>query len=606
MASSDKIVAINIGTQRVSAAVFGKTKKGALILNKFETRFLIVDPSSENMHAARIAATIAELVGSMKLAKTPAYYALPGQSVFIRFIKLPPIDDGDIAQLVKFEAQQQIPFPLDDVIWSYHMLPDSGLEKEAVLIAIKADLLNEIDGSITGAGLKTAGVDSAPSALYNAFRSSYPDLHESTLLIDIGSKTSNLIYAENGKFFTRSISMGGSSITSAIAREYSISFDEAEEMKISKGLVALTGGHTSSMDEDTSRLAACIRNALTRLVSEIPRTTNHYRSQYGGNPPKHILLAGGGAILSYTKEFIQERLQIPVQFFNPLHSVSIGKSINPDEVAKQAYIMGELIGLGLKAANTATINIDLVPTYVAKAREARKKLPVVIAGMALLAAAGGIFAWGATESAEKAQVRKVQEAAVVSKMESTQRKLDSLLKKEKAIDNQINMYYNLTNGRYAYTSLLKELADKAKSDNFWVVEFDPIVNYDPADGKGPEAITSTLIVKTFKTDKGLALNVQEEATTTANKNEKKVAPVVNAIRVKGLAKAKSDGSLDVAEWIRDRLKEDGENSSFTFEINGIPLDDQKIINYPNKQADKDAFAKEFIVILPLKNPIPVE
>lgn len=607
MASSDHIVTLNVGTQRVSAAVFGRTKKGGLLLNKFATRFIIVDPSTENVRAAQIAAAIAELVSSLKLAKSPVYYSLPGHSVFVRFIKLPPIDDGDIAQLVKFEAQQHIPFPLEEVVWSYHMLPDSGLEKEAVLIAIKSDLLNEIDSTVVGAGLKTAGVDSAPSALYNAFRSSYPDLMESALLVDIGSKTSNLIYIENGKFFTRSISMGGASITSAIAREYGISFMDAEQMKISKGLVALSGGHTSTMDEETSKLASSIRNALTRLVSEIPRTTNHYRTQFGGSPPKHIFLCGGGATLAYTKEFLQERLQVPVQFFNPLHNVGVGKSVNTDELASQAYLLGELVGLGLKGIGKEEIKIDLVPLTVAKAREARKKLPVVIAGMVALVAAGGIFAWSNMDAAEKAQVKLNEETEVWNKAKFEQTQLDKSKKEEQDIKKQIDQYQALTFERFAYADILKEFAEKAKSDAYWVVEFDPIVKFDPTN---PDSINSgsSYISKSFKTDKSLSIVKPEAPTPTAGARRTTTKPeplTINALRIRALVRMDRDGFKN-ADWIRNQLEQDPDNSLFQFSLKDKPLEARQVIQFEEKPADKDAFVKPFTIIFPLKNPIPVE
>lgn len=606
MASSNQIVTLNVGTQRVSAAVFSKTKKGGLILNQYDTRSIIVDPSMENVRASQIAGSIAEIVSSLKLSGSRVYYALPGHSVFVRFIKLPPIDDGDISQLVKFEAQQHIPFPLDEVVWSYHMLPDSGFEKEAVLIAIKNDLLNEIDASVVGAGLKTAGVDSAPSALYNAFRSSYPDLMEASLLIDIGSKTSNLVYIENGKFFTRSIAMGGASITSAIAREYGISFAEAENLKISKGLVALTGGHTSSMDEETSRLASTIRNAITRLVSEIPRTTNHYRSQFGGSAPQHIFLCGGGATLAYTKEFIQERLQVPVQFFNPLHAVGVGKKIDSETLSRQAYLLGELVGLGLKGAGTEEIKIDLVPLTVAKAREARKKLPVVIAGMAILVAAAGIFAWSSKDTNEKAQVLLAKEKAIQNTIDGYQSQLDKIAKEEQTINKSIEALQKLTFKRFAYQDILKEFYVKAKSDAFWVVEFEPVMKFDS--GSATAYSTGTpFIIKTFKTDKSLSIaKPTEEPTTSRRSAVKKPEPAtINAIRIKGLVRMDKDGFKN-ADLIRTQLEQSNDSSLFQFVFNGKALESQQIIHYDEKPADKDAFIKPFTIIFPLKNPIPVE
>lgn len=608
MASSNHIVTLSVGTQRVSGAVFAQSKKGSLILNKFASQSILADPSNENARMSQIVAAIAQVASALKADKNPVYYSLPGYSVFVRFIKLPPIDNGDIDQLIQFEAQQHIPFPLEEVIWSYHMLPDSGLEKEAVLIAIKADLLNEIDGAITAPGMKTAGVDCSPTALYNAFCNSYPDLTESVLLIDIGAKTSNLVFSENGRFFTRSVSMGGTSVTAAIAREYNISFAEAENLKVTKGLIALSGGHTSSMDENTARLATCIRNAMTRLVAEIPRTTNHYRSQYGGEAPKQIFLCGGGAALAYTREFIQERLNIPVQFLNPIHNVTMGKSVNTDVLSREAYLLGELVGLGLKATGQARIKIDLIPLSVAKAKESRKKLPFVIFGMTALVAASGIAAWASVDNLEKALTARDQEIDIQSAADKAQTKIDKTVKTEKEIDEKLGQYRKLTDTRFAFINVLSDLVKRAPSDSYWIVEFDPLIGFDK---NNPDSITTgtSAINKGFKTDKSLSLSKVdpiEEQQSSGKKGsaQKKQVRTINAIKFRGLVRMSSDKlGYQSADWIRNKLQE---SPYFDFTINGKPLEARQIIKFDDKPEEKDAFAKPFTMVLPLKNPIPVE
>ncbi|MFN9025839.1 MAG: pilus assembly protein PilM, partial [Akkermansiaceae bacterium] len=153
-----------------------------------------------------------------------------------------------------------------------------------------------------------------------------------------------LIYVEGKRFFTRSVLIGGSSISSAIAKEYRVPFGEAEHQKIHNGLVALGGGHTDTLDESIAALAMVIRNALTRLASDITRTTNYYRSQHNGSAPKKVLLAGGGANLPYTLEFLEEKLGLPVEFFNPLTNLAF--TVDPEILQQEAHMMGELVGLG--------------------------------------------------------------------------------------------------------------------------------------------------------------------------------------------------------------------------------------------------------------------
>ena len=275
MSDSRQIVALNVGSKRVTMGVFTRSGKNGLALSRYGSRVLDLDPSEESMRLGQMSSAIGELVSELKVKGSTVNYSVSGQSVFIRFIKLPPIDNADVTQLVKFEAQQQVPFPIDEVIWDYHLLPSNGLEQEAVLVAVKADALNSLDDVVESHGLVTGQVDCAVASIYNAYRDSYPDDNDPAMIIDIGANTTDSIYCEAGRFFTRSISAGGVFITSAIAREFNTSFMEAEQAKVTKGLVSMTNGQTEGMDPEVAALATSIRNAMTRLASEIQRTTNH-------------------------------------------------------------------------------------------------------------------------------------------------------------------------------------------------------------------------------------------------------------------------------------------------------------------------------------------
>ncbi|MEY3896087.1 MAG: type pilus assembly protein PilM, partial [Verrucomicrobiota bacterium] len=327
MADNQTTVALNIGSQRIGMAVFEVSKNGSLILTAYDSESIVADPALDASKISQTRVAIADLAQRLKVGKTKARYAISGQSVFTRFVKLPPLQDDNIEQLVTFEAQQHVPFPLAEVVWDYEMI-EGSTEKEVVIVAIKADALDEINSAVNDSGLGTSEVDVAPMAIYNAFRATYGNPEEPILLIDIGAKTSNLLYIEGRRFFTRSIAIGGGAVTAAIAKEYGISFIDAEHQKVVNGLVALGGGHTEQLDEAVAALAMVIRNALTRLPAEIARTTNYYRSQHGGSAPRRVLLAGGGANLPYTLEFFQEKLNLPVEYFNPVRNVTIGKGVD--------------------------------------------------------------------------------------------------------------------------------------------------------------------------------------------------------------------------------------------------------------------------------------
>ena len=98
-------------------------------------------------------------------------YAVPGQSVFARFVKLPAVEEEKVERLIEFEAQQNVPFPINEVVWDYQLVGGGADEQiQVVLVAIKSDLLEEMNAAVEGSGLRTEIVGVAPMALYNAFR----------------------------------------------------------------------------------------------------------------------------------------------------------------------------------------------------------------------------------------------------------------------------------------------------------------------------------------------------------------------------------------------------------------------------------------------------
>ena len=130
MADSQSIIALNIGSQRISMGVFAQTKKG-LVLKSQGATSILADPATEAARIPQVQLAIKELAKSLKLAKQKTAYSLSGQSVFVRFVKLPPLEEENVDELVRFEAQQNVPFPIDEVVWDWQALKGGGIETEA-------------------------------------------------------------------------------------------------------------------------------------------------------------------------------------------------------------------------------------------------------------------------------------------------------------------------------------------------------------------------------------------------------------------------------------------------------------------------------------------
>lgn len=587
--------------------VFEPSKNGGLILKKYDSSSILADPAAEMARLPQIRVAVSELAEKLKIGKsTKLRYAISGQAVFTRFIKLPPIEDDNIEQLVAFEAQQHVPFPIDEVIWDWQLLESDAGEKEVALVAIKGDALNEMNDIVMEAGLGTAEVDASPMALYNALKYNYPELDETTLLIDIGAKTCNLIYLEGNRMFTRSVAVGGASVTTAVAKEYGVSFSEAESQKCSNGMVALNTAHTSQMDEPTAALATVIRNALGKLPAEIARTTNYFRSQHGGKAPKQVLLAGGGANLPHIADFFQEKLRLPVEFFNPLKRVSVGKGVDVDQVAAEAHLLGELVGLGLRGVDKAPLEIDLVPDVVSRERDIERRKPWLLAASGILLLGLSAWAWSRMSDNNRAESETRDLQAKIDGLREFHKPLSDLAKKEEGLDRLSSQLQDAQQARVLWIDFVDDIAHHFASDTVWLVDFDPVIGYDPdASGEAKAGPIQSIVTSDYHTSggekSGLA-DVRMPAPEPTGRRPRKgrpappaPKPMVNAIRVQGFWRGDSGGHNAVYKLL-DRLR----TGSGYFDV---PSTEKAVLSLSTQPGEGD-YAAPFVLILPLKEPVP--
>lgn len=600
MADNQTTLALNIGSQRISMAVFETSRSGGLVLKNYQTESIVADPALDSSRNAQCRILLADMVNRLGVAKLKARYAISGQAVFTRFVKLPPIQQDNLEQLVTFEAQQHVPFPLDEVVWDYELI-EGSVEKEAVIVAIKSDALDEINSAVNDAGMGTCEVDVAPMALYNAYRANYGEVTEPVLLIDIGAKTSNLIYIEGQRFFTRSVAIGGVSVTSAIAKEYNVSFAEAEKQKVVNGMVALGGGHTGMMDEAVAALAMVIRNALGRLPAEIARTTNYYRSQHGGSAPRRVLLAGGGANLPYTLEFFREKLNLPIEYFNPVGNLILAKDVDPAVIRRDGHLMGELIGLGLRGMGKSKINIDLVPTTVEQLRASDKRKPFLIAAAAVLI--GGMGVWAAFQ--EIAAVKAEDMARTMKEQRDSLApicaQIKTLTKKEEGLRVVADAYVEIQSDHAFWMDLIGELRSAFASDVVWLTDLEPLTHFDAAMVMDPaydpqKTINGQLVVKDdfYKIEYGKSaladIKPPKPKEDPKNKpkgkkpNKKDLAvvadsPRIDAVRIRGYWRNNPRGQNIVSDLLKHL---EDKSSSFQFTVPD-PNDPKKTINLADNQ-----------------------
>ena len=472
MAAPAHLITLNIGSQTIGLAEF-RVIQGRLVLLNYRFRETPLDPATGQRLEAHVALhetalVLREIMHEMHIHQGDVNYAVSAQSVFARFVKLPALDAEKIDKIIAFEAQQNVPFPMDQVVWDYQLVGGGmGEQIQVVIVAIKRDLLDEINNAVEETGLRTRILGVASMGLYNAFCYNYTDLQGCSLLVDIGARTTNVLFIEPGRIFSRSLPLGSSAITAAIAKEFGESFAAAETRKNRDAFVAL-GGAAEPADPNIVRLSKIARSTMTRLHAELMRSVTHYRAQQQGDRPARIFLCGGGAGMRNMREFFHEKFELPVEFFNPLQNVSVSES-TPD-VTRSAYLLGELVGLALRSVAVCPMKLNLLPDSVVRRQDLEKRRPFFIAAAACILLA--LLGWSAyyTRAAQVAQQTAQAMRQKNDSMRGPEAQLDKLKKQITALDNIATPLITAVNDRNFWPQILEDLNARLPEADIWITE----------------------------------------------------------------------------------------------------------------------------------------
>jgi type IV pilus assembly protein PilM len=472
MSPRTPITTLNLGSQSIELATFRTQPQGGLILSGYQSRELV--PPSEEMRAAQIVAALREMMGGLRIRGGNVIYTVAEEMVFSRFVRLPAIEEEKIERIIFFEAQQNVPFPIDEVVWDYQIVGGGADEQlQVVLVAIKADWLEKINSAVEETGLRPSIVDLATMALYNAFRYNYSELSGCSLLIDIGARTTNLLFIEPGRIFTRSVPIGGSSITSGIAKEFDEPFAAAEFRKKRDGSLNPSQPSAGPPGVDVARVTRIVRNTMTRLHAEVMRSVSHYCTQQQGHAPERAFLSGGVAGTSHIQEFFQEKLQQPVHFFNPLRKVAIADSADAEEILRSAHLLAEPVGLALRVATECPIQLNLRPASVVRRQELERRRPYFVLAAACFVLgllAWGVYFWRAARVEDRATAR-VQEK--VDAMRRIETQMSQVRKQTAALDALSAPLVTAINDRSFWPLVLEDLNTRLPNENIWITELVP-------------------------------------------------------------------------------------------------------------------------------------
>jgi type IV pilus assembly protein PilM len=461
--SSSKQLIINCGASRVTAAVVS-SGGGTVQIEKLVTESLQYDYSNDDAWLGSVGLALHTLHHEHKFSGR-ASFIIPGNQVLTKTIRIPHVEESKRAQIIAFEAQQNIPYSLHEVVWDSQIVGDDGVETEVLFIACKSNTIDEFCGEVARAGFSVDTINAATVLDYNAIQFAYPALEEDVLLINIGARSTNLLFKNLEGFFVRNIQLGGNSLTQNIADSLGKPFAKAEEVKHK-----FFSGELDYSDDDSGAklLTSCSDSFMRRMGQEITRSIVNYRRQKGGAAPKRILLSGRGALLKGLSDQLAASQKLGVEFFDPLQNVTLDAELASDSTALRLEI-SEIIGAAARHMVADSAGVNLLPDEVQREMEFSSKKPyLMLAAICLALAPWPVFlGYKQLGSAYEKAVQATQ--AQVVPFQSRQAQILDNTDKAVKISASIRRVEGLVNSKTNWIQFFAELqASLSKAEDVWL------------------------------------------------------------------------------------------------------------------------------------------
>ncbi len=310
--------------------------------------------------------------------------AVPGQAGLVKFIKLPPVEKKRIPDIVKFEAKQQIPFALEEVVWSYQQIgeQDEADEEEFTtvevgLFAMKRDQINRAIQPFKNAGIEIDVVQMGPIALYNYVTFDQlkgSGLKGSIVLLDIGADNTDLIISDGTRIWQRNVPIGGNHFTRALTKELKLTFAKAEHLK-----------RNATKAPDPKAVFTAMRGIFNDFASEVNRSIGFYGSVNRSAKILKVVGLGNGFKLPGLQKFLQQNLNgLEVEKLEEFSKLAGEEVKNAPQFLENLPSFAVSYGLGLQGLGIGQLRTNLLPPEVEQVRLIRRKKPWALAASALL------------------------------------------------------------------------------------------------------------------------------------------------------------------------------------------------------------------------------
>ncbi|MCW5776832.1 MAG: type IV pilus assembly protein PilM [Phycisphaeraceae bacterium] len=338
-------------------------------------------PELDQEDAKRVA--LGRLVTEFDLSNATIAVSVPGHSAFARFAKLPPVDPKKVPDIVKFEAVQQIPFPLEQVEWDYQTFvsPDSP-DVEVGIFAITKERINGELMLLRDMRIVPDLVTLSPVAVYNAmaFDLQFTEKTQGTILLDVGTTSTDLIIADAGRVWIRTFPIGGHEFTKALVEQFKLSYPKAEKLK-----------REAEQSKHARHVFQAMRPVFTDLVQDVQRSVGYYQSLHREADLSRLIGLGSTFKLPGLRKYLKQQLGINVYRIDAFKGLT-AEGPRAAEFEALSLNMCTAYGLALQGLGMGTLQANLMPVKVSREAmwERKKRWFLAAAGLSL-AATGSMF-----------------------------------------------------------------------------------------------------------------------------------------------------------------------------------------------------------------------
>ncbi len=335
-------------------------------------------PELDQNDAMRVA--LGTLVSKHDLTNARVSISIPGHQSFARFATLPPVEPKKVPDIVKFEAVQQIPFPLEEVEWDYQTFvsPDSP-DIEVGIFAVTRQKIAEQLAMLNDVGITPELATLSPVAAYNALAVDlgFTEDTPGTIILDIGTVATDMIIAEAGRVWVRTFPIGGHQFTEALVSAFKLSYSKAEKLK-----------RESDQSKHARHVFQAMRPVFSDIVGEIQRSIGFYQSVHADADLKRLIGLGSTFRLPGLRKYLKQQLQLDVYRLEQFKKLSM-EGPRAGEFQASSVNMATAYGCVNQVFGRAPLRANLMPVAVLKDAMWKKKVPYFAVGAGLAAAAAG-------------------------------------------------------------------------------------------------------------------------------------------------------------------------------------------------------------------------